>query len=417
VLFFAKRPRSSAEETEEHMRISWQKAGRAALNSLLIAVPAALWAGSAFSQDAGEVNITALLGITGPIASIEGPTAEGLRMAVKEINDAGGLTVAGRKVRLKVSVEDTQGKPDQAVGLARKVVAEGSTKIVFGPIASSVAVPSIEATQPKVMQVTPATIAQQLVGKPGKELLFDTTNPQLGEKGISPTYAKWVVENIAKPHGIKKIAVLLPNDALGQLDMDFFPGAFRKMGIEITAQEMFDPKASDFSALITKLKAGKPDALFWGYLDESGKTIIRQSIELGLTTRFISAPGSSGGAVIDQASRIDVATWPTAVMSLYNPSPAMARFVSAYQAHIGRKITAGDQFALYLYDPAFMVAKAIEKAGTTTDPVKIAQALRGMKYSGVMNLAVDARGQFHSDWDIGRMDKGGKITWTTIKVE
>jgi len=267
------------------------------------------------------------------------------------------------------------------------------------------------------VQIAPATIVQQLVGKPGKELLFDSTNPQFGDGGISPKFAQWAVENVMKKRGIKKIAVLLPNDSLGQLYSDFYPDAFRKLGIEITGQEIYDPKANDFSALITKLKTGNPDALFWGYLDEAGKSIIRQSLELGLTRKFIAAPGPSGGAVVAQADKIEFAVWPSVLVSLFNPAPKMKGFVTAYEKQVGRPITPGDVFSLYLYDPTFMVVKAMQAAGTTTDPKKIAASLKGMSYSGVMDYTVDAQGQFHSDWDIGMMEQGGKIEWTTIKVK
>ena len=382
---------------------------------------AAAWllvlAAFALPASAQTVTLPALLGVTGPVASIDAPAAEGFKMAVKDINDAGGLTVAGKHYQLDGVVEDVQGKPDQAVGMARRLVAEGKTPVIMGPIVSSVSVPTFAVTQPKLVQIVPATIGQQFVGTPGKELLFDTTNPQFTEHGMSAQYMEWLAKNVFQPKGIKKIAILMANDAFGQLELDFFPPRFKQAGIEITGQETFDPKAADFSALITKLKAGNPDALFWGYLDEAGKTIVRQSLELGLTRQFIAAPGPSGGSYAAQADKLDLAVWPSVLVALDDPSPRMQKFVAAYEARIGRKITPGDQFSIYLYDPVHMAAKAMEAAGSVSDPVKIAHALRGMTYSGVMNWRVDDKGQFHSDWDIGSMVRGGKITWTTIPVQ
>lgn len=377
----------------------------------------AFFATAATGQSAETVRVTALLGMTGPLASIDVPTANGIRLAVQKINGAGGFTVAGKKYQLDIAIEDIQGKPDQAVGMARKLVSEKKVSAILGPVASSLAVPTLEITQPKMLQLTPATIAQQYVGQPGKELLFDTLNPQYGADGISPKYLEWLDKNIIKPHNIKRIAVLLPNDSFGQLQLDFFPPAFKKLGVEITDQESFDPKSADFSARITKLKGGRPDALFWGYSDEVGKTIIRQSIEQGLTTKFIAAPGPSGASAIDQADKIEFAVWPSSVPSLFNPSPKMQEFVTAYEKLVGRTITPGDQFALYLHDSVGLLVQAMEKAGTTTDHQKIAAALRGMHYSGVADVSVDTKGQFHTDWDVGRMKRGGTISWTTVKAQ
>ena len=50
-------------------------------------------------------------------------------------------------------------------------------------------------------------------------------------------------------------------------------------------------------------------------------------------------------------------------------------------------------------------------------PRKIATALRGTSYSGVADVTVDDKGQFHTDWDVGQMERGGKITWTTVKAQ
>ncbi len=173
------------------------------------------------------VTLPALLGVTGPVASIDAPAAEGFKMAVQDINDAGGLTVAGQHYRLDGIVEDVQGKPDQAVGMARRLVSEGKTPIIFGPIVSAVSVPTIAVTQPKVVQIVPATIAQQFVGTPGKELLFDTTNPQFTQHGMSDQYMAWLVKNVFEPRHIKKVAILMANDAFGQLELDFFPPRFK----------------------------------------------------------------------------------------------------------------------------------------------------------------------------------------------
>ena len=202
---------------------------------------AALVGNPAIAQEKQCVKVVALLGVTGPLASLDVPTAAGIQLAAKQINDAGGFKVDGKSYTLDVTVEDIQGRPDQAVGAARRLVADKSAIAILGPVASSLSVPVVEVSQPKMLQLTPATITQQMIGEPGKELLFNTLNPQYGAAGIAPKYVEWLKANILGRNGIKKIAMLLPNDAFGQLQVDFFTKAFKEMGRERVNTLRHDP--------------------------------------------------------------------------------------------------------------------------------------------------------------------------------
>lgn len=370
----------------------------------------------ATAQEPTPVEVTALLGVTGPLASLDVPTSEGIKLAASQVNEGGGFEVDGKMYRLDVNVVDVQGRPDQAVGAARQLLNDPSVIAILGPVASSLAVPVAEISQPRMLQLTPSTITQTMIGQPGKELLFNTLNPQYGETGIASGYVDWLKANILDSEGISSIALLLPNDSFGQLQVDFFSEAFAEIGLETTAVEIFEPGTSDFSAQLTKIKGGEPDALFWGYTDEVGKTIIRQALELGVTKKFIAAPGPSGASAADQSDRIDFAVWPSSVVSLSNPSDSMTEFVDAYEAQVGRDINPGDQFALYLYDATRMLVEAMKAAGSVDDKEKIAEALRGLQYSGVMDINVSDQGQFLTDWDVGLMRTGGDIEWTTVKA-
>src|SRR3954453_15621466 len=90
---------------------------------------------AAVGQSPDTINLTALLSMTGPLASIDVPTGNGLKLAVQKINEA-GVTVGGKKYTVVVNIEDIQGRPDQAVGIARKIMADKSVNAILGPVGS-----------------------------------------------------------------------------------------------------------------------------------------------------------------------------------------------------------------------------------------------------------------------------------------
>lgn len=199
--------------------------------------------------------------LTGDIPAVGASFKNAAEMAVKEINDAGGLEVGGKKYKVELVIEDNAGKADQSASAAQKLITQDNVVAIIGPNASRYAIPASEiAESSKVVLITPWS-----------------TNPKttLNEKtGASKSYvfracfidpfqgrvvAKFAMENL----GAKKAAVLY--DVASDYNKgiaEFFKSTFEQIGGQVVAFETYTTNDKDFTAQLTKIKDAAPDVIF-----------------------------------------------------------------------------------------------------------------------------------------------------------
>lgn len=353
------------------------------------------------------LKVGAVFSLTGRLALLGVPSANAVKLAVKEINDAGGITVRGEKVKLDLLLKDDRGVPAEAVTAAIELITKNNVKFIFGPIGSVVGMPVVEVTRKeRVMQFTPLTQVGPLMGKPGYEYLFQTYNWEFGPQGRVNSYAPFIAK-IAKQEGVKTVAFLDSTDDYSQSILDAYVPKVKELGLTVVAVERYDRAGTtDFYPQLNKLKALKPDALIWGYTDESGKLIIRQALEVGVTKKFFTSQGPSEIPALPYKDQVDFYTWVIGTRSPFSDDPKVKAFVQRYKALVGQEPGPSGIWSFTFYDPLYMFAKAVEKAGTTSDLDKIRQALIGMTYDGVMKMTVSKEGRFVHDYYIGMIKKG-----------
>ena len=363
------------------------------------------------------LKIGAVFSLTGKLALLGVPSANAVKLAVKEINDGGGITVQGEKVKLDLLLKDDRGVPAEAVAAAVELITKDRVKFIFGPIGSVVGMPVVEvARKERVMQFTPLTQVGPLMGKPGYEYLFQTYNWEFGPHGRVNTYAPFIAK-IARQEGVKSVAFLDSTDDYSQAILDAYVPKVKQLGLNVVAVERYDRAGTmDFYPMLNKLKALKPDALIWGYTDESGKLIIRQALEVGLTKKFFTSQGPSEIPALPYKGDIELYTWVIGTRSPSQDDAKVKAFVQRYKALIGEEPGPSGIWCFTFYDPLHMFVKAVEKAGTTSDLDKIRQALVGMTYEGVMKMTVSREGQFIHDYYIG-MIKKGKTDFIHVPLE
>ncbi|HWU36868.1 MAG TPA: ABC transporter substrate-binding protein, partial [Candidatus Acidoferrum sp.] len=263
---------------------------RGAMGVMALAVTLALTAAPALAQQ--TIKVGAVFSLTGKLALLGLPSANAVKLAVKEINDAGGITVRNEKVKIDLLLKDDRGIPAEAVAAAVELITKNNVKFIFGPIGSVVGMPVVEITRKeRVMQFTPLTQVGPLMGKPGYEYLFQTYNWEFGPQGRVNTYAPFIAK-IARQEGVKSVAFLDSTDDYSQAILDAYVPKVKELGLNVLAVERYDRAGTtDFYPQLNKLKGLKPDALIWGYTDESGKLIIRQALEVGLTKKFFTSQG------------------------------------------------------------------------------------------------------------------------------
>lgn len=331
----------------------------------------------ALPMTAQEIVIGHLASTTGDTATFGVSADEGLRLALDEINAAGG--VLGRKIR--VITEDDRSLADEAKAAVNKLISNDKVVAVIGEIASSRSLAAAPICQDAEIPML----------SPG------STNPKVTEVGdyifrscfIDPfqgtAVAKFAMENLK----LKKFAVLYPvNSDYGVGLRQFFKEAVAKRGGTITEDLAYtEGKDVDFRAQLTKIKSTNPEAIFVsGYYTEAG-LIAQQARELGITVPLLGGDGWDSDKTIAVGKSAVEGCYFSNHYSQEEDRPAVKKFVEDYRKKYNGKIP--DAMAVLGYDAMKLMADAISRAGST-DGAAIRDALAATKdfpgASGVITI-------------------------------
>lgn len=326
------------------------------------AVAAALGlGGSAFAQD---VKLGALNGMTGGLAAYAPPIIDGEQLAVDHVNAGGGI-LGGRKLVLVLG--DTQSNPAGAVDAAQKLINVDGVVAIVGALASSATIATAEsvAVPAKIPMVSPASTSPMITDLDDDGYLFRST--------VSDAYQGVVLAQITKDRGLTRVAVNYINNDYGKGLADAFANAFKKLGGTITGFQAHEENKASYRAELKTLTNGDPEGLVLiAYPDSGGKIIMRQALENDFFDLFIMTDGMRQAEVIRDIGAENLQKSFGSAAEPPGDSTAAKKFQEAYAAAYE---TTKDKFYIAeAYDAAFMLALAIEKAGST-DGAKIKAAL------------------------------------------
>ncbi|MES2399491.1 MAG: ABC transporter substrate-binding protein [Pseudomonadota bacterium] len=359
------------------------------------------------------VKLGELDAISGPLATYGWMSHQGIKMAVDEINSAGGFEVAGKKYKLSLTALDNRGQPQEAV-IQFKQLLDSNHNFIFGPFLTNIfnaIEPLAKQASGRVLLMGGATSMHAAIQKSGNEHLLRTWNWDAGEEG----YGKHMVAYM-KSLGVKKVAMLIQNDAFGRVLYDIYHPLFTAQGIQLIV-ERFEPGTRDYTAVLAKLAAEKPDYLFPGYTDAALNDIFRQATENNFFRKFFLVRGSMQAAMRYKDQVDDVVAYAHKYFEeAEKTEPKVQRFVAAYKAHYKRDFPY-DQAPLCsssCYDHVYMLVEAMKLAQTVSDLPRIRKALLGMTYRGLWTIKYDANGEAIFEGDIVRLRRGGAVTVTKI---
>lgn len=369
----------------------------------------ALIAGAASAQ---TVKIGLIGSTTGPHSGFDLPANEGVRMAVQEINAKGGVKAGGKTFKLQVVEEDAQSKPEIAVSGAQRLLRDDDIRVMFGIMTSGPGMPVATAFQKaKVMYFGAFTLMDTLVGKPGADLLFRV----LDEDRI--VAGPFVTESLKALGGMKTAGILLPNEDVSRKIVEVYKPVLEKNGVTVTDVEYFQPDTADFAPVLRKFQGKNLDGMLIGTNDPAAEAIVRQSVEIGGLPKKFLYRGGSGAAGSKYGAQIDGFTWQILTRDLQNSEdPKVKEWVARYEAFAGKKISINTYWGLCFYDTVYMLAKAMEETGTTTDLKALTAKIKTMSYEGVRTMRFDKEGRSLSDFDVGFI-RAGKLGSVTAKVE
>src|SRR6185369_2003501 len=242
----------------------------------------------AYAQETIKIGVTQPL--TGAFAASGNYVAQGTKIAEDEINKAGG--VLGKKIQL--IIEDNKSNPTEAVSTVEKLISKDKVPVLMGAWSSTLTL----AVMPKLMEYqVPMLVETSSSGK-----ITTSGNPYIFR--ISPTSemeAK-AFSGMVKTFGIKKADFLATNNDFGLGASQEFSQMLKGQGVQVGVVETMDPKATDFSAHLAKIKASGGDTLFVTTAVEQITLVLKQAKEQQLKARIITTGGSnSPDQLIQQA--------------------------------------------------------------------------------------------------------------------
>jgi len=369
---------------------------------------------AAHAQDV--VKIGQIEAQTGANAIYGYMSSQGAPIAVDEINKAGGFKVGDKTYKLDLIALDTRGDPKEASIQLKRLLEQDKVKFVFGPFLSNVFVtifPYAKQFNGKFLLMGGGTRIHDFVGQPGNEFVIRTWNWDAGPAGFGGKMVDYLIKK-ANP---KKVALLFQNDQGGHALGDIYEPIFKAKGIE-TVTEYFEPGTKDFSAVLAKLSAFKPDYLFPGYSDAALYDIVRQATEGNTIRKFFLVRGSLGPGMKNKDGIESYIVYvPKYFEEAEKKEPKVKAFIEAYKAFYKRDFPY-DQAPLCsssCYDHVYMLVEAMKKAGTVDDVAKIREALLGMTYHGMWTIKFDEHAEQVFDFDIVELKKGGAIEVTHIE--
>ncbi|MBY5791515.1 ABC transporter substrate-binding protein [Rhizobium leguminosarum bv. viciae] len=319
----------------------------------------------------GTIKLGLVAPMSGPNARYGAFSMHGAELAVKDINDAGGIE--GMKIELLNA--DSQGTPVEGVSAARRLIDQDGVDFIIGDVSSSV------------------TLAIQPVAEDAKVLLLNaaSSNPkityQAGVGGFKWTYRNYptdenraliVAKYAAEQRGFTKFAVLSVDSDYGRSAITFTKKYLPDFKGEILSEDYYKEGEVDFRSVLAKIRDNGAQAIIMYGLADTTPIIARQMIELGIAGKVTligngefntektikSAPSALEGAV-------EAAAW----LPQFD-SPESKAFVEKFTATYNE---APNNHAYVHWDTVNLLAAAIKQAGSA-DKVKVRDALSKIKY-------------------------------------
>lgn len=358
----------------------------------------ALALGAAGIVAAQPIPIFGLVELSGTGATSGGNFDNGIKLAVKEINAAGGIL--GRKINY-LSM-DTQSNPGVAKALAQKAV-DQDAYVVMGPVFSgSIMVSMAETRRAQIPNFTggeAASITQQ-----GNPYVFRTSFTQ---STAMPKVASYIRDTVKA----KTFDVIYVNNDFGKGGLDMIKKELEARGIQVTNSVSTEPGQIDFSAPVLKVKQSGSDAVFVYSNEEESARALRELRKQGYAKPIIGETVLTSQKVIELAG--DAANGAVAHVGLTAdaPQPLIKKFSDAFQAEYKAK---SDHNGLKGYSGMYVVKAVTEKLGKF-DAKAFAAAMKGVSLSTrdhpgiLMDVSFDQNGDLDRESYMTKVENGKQV--------
>ncbi|MFD0883404.1 branched-chain amino acid ABC transporter substrate-binding protein [Streptosporangium algeriense] len=352
---------------------------------------------SSAAPAANTVKIGFMGDLTGANAGIVIPPWNGANLVVDEYNKT------NPPVKIELVKYDSQGDASKAVALAQQAIKSDKVAGLIGPAFSG-----------ESAQVAPVL---EEAGVPS--ITASATNAKLAENGwkfwhrVLPNdgvQGPGIADFIAGAAGAKNVFVIDDKSEYGKPLADAVRTQLGTKGVKLT-NDSLDPAESDFSSVVNKVAAAKPDAIFFGGYYAAGGNLLKQLRDKGVKdAKFFSGDGSLDKGLIDGAGAPNaegaLIGCPCYIATPDVTDPKVKNFADSYKAKFNADPAI---YASEGYDAATVFVEAVKAGNTTTD--KINEFIKTVDLAGVSKQV-----KFGDNGEVVAKDiyiyqvKGGAIT-------
>ncbi len=303
--------------------------------------------------------------VTGKDGTYGDSSTKGTRLAMDEINAAGG--VLGKQIELVV--EDTQSKPGEAATVAKKLITRDHVIAIIGEIVSGRSLESGGVAQAfKIPMLTPSATNPAVTAT--GDYIFRSCFIDPFQGAVLATFAREKLK-------VRRAALLTSTSSSYSTGLgDVFIAEFPRDGGTIVSHQKFAEGDKDFKAQLTAIKAANPDVLFIPAYYTEAALIARQARELGITVPLLGGDGWEAPELVEIAGNAVEGCYYSTHFSPESPDEKIQAFVKNYRERYDNRTP--DGMAALGYDAAYMMVDSIRRAGSP-EPAKIRDALAATK--------------------------------------
>ena len=381
------------------------------LMTVVAVLAASLMIGTPFSYCAGPIKIAGIFALTGRAAHIGTSQRDAVLLAIDDVNAQGGIN--GRKLEMVMS--DTESNPTKAVIALKKVLESEDVVAIIGPTLTGTAMAMRGFIEKEQIPAFMHSGGDVILTAPLKKDDPSSTPKWTFKSPYKAADAMGKICEYMSKHGIKKIGFLYSNEGFGKDGLRNVMVQAPKYGIEVVAQEAFQPKDVDMTAQLTRINAEGVDGIIAWTVGPAMGIIPKNVKQLGIKAPlfechgagdpiFWKVAGEAGEGVMMPSTKIVVGDQ---LPDNDIQKQKVLDYVKAYKAKF--KSEPGTMVA-YGADAALIVVEAIRKVGP--DRAKIRDAIENTKgyvgISGIYNISPeDHNGLAMKDIVMIKATKGG----------
>ncbi len=233
-----------------------------------------LLATSTVAQTQAPIRIGASLSLTGTYAALGQNQQRGYQLCAKHMNERGG--VLGRKIEFVFY--DDQSEPATAVRLYEKLITQDKVDVVIGPYSSAITEAAANVNEKYKMPMVAPQASTTSIFKKGRKFIFMVQSP-------AEVYLEGLID-LAARNGLKTVALINEDTLFPKATVDGTVELAKKKGLQVVFAEAYPKGNTDFSAILTKVRAANPDVLGAATYFDDAVAITRQMKELNVNPKM-----------------------------------------------------------------------------------------------------------------------------------